>query len=157
MSLKIGDHEPHVSLPDQSGKDTALRDLWATGCLVLYFYPKDDTTGCTIEAGAFRDHNEDFADAGACVVGVSSDDVESHRRFVDKCQLPFRLLADRGGALRAKFGVAKTLGLLDGRVTYVIDARGAASSRHVFDSQLRFTKHVDEALRVVRALKAARA
>jgi peroxiredoxin Q/BCP len=150
--LGVGDRAPDFSLPDQDGKTATLRDLLGTGCLVLYFYPKDDTPGCTAEACSFRDQHEVFAQAGACVVGVSSDDVDSHRRFADKYHLPFRLLADRGGELRAKFGVAKTLGLLDGRVSFVIDGEGII--RHTFNSQLRARRHVEEALQFVRAARA---
>lgn len=152
-SLKVGDRVPEFTLPDQDGKPVSLGELLAEGCLVLYFYPKDDTPGCTAEACTFRDEHHVFAEAGACVVGVSSDDVESHRRFADKHRLPFRLLSDRDGELRKRFGVPKTLGLLAGRVTYVIDAQGVI--RDVFSSQLRARNHVEQALRLVRSLRDA--
>jgi len=151
--IQIGDVVPDFTLPDQDGQPASLADLLRAGCQVLYFYPKDDTPGCTVEACLFRDENQTFADAGARVVGVSSDSVESHRSFADKCRIPFTLLSDRGGALRARFGVPKTLGLIDGRVTYVIDRRGIV--RHVFNSQIRARKHVEEALRLVRRLQAS--
>jgi peroxiredoxin Q/BCP len=150
-SIGVGHAAPDFALPDQTGKIVTLRDLLTTGCLVLYFYPKDDTPGCTAEACTFRDRHEAFLDVGARVIGVSSDDVESHRRFAEKCQIPFQLLSDRGGALRARFGVPKTLGLIDGRVTYLIDANGVV--RHLFDSQLRARKHVDEALTFARSVQ----
>lgn len=150
-TVKIGDRAPDFTLRDQDGKPVSLRELLAEGCLVLYFYPKDDTPGCTAEACTFRDEHEELSEAGATVVGVSSDDVESHRRFADKHRLPFRLLSDRGGDVRRMFGVPKTLGFIDGRVTYVIDARGVI--RHVFNSQLRTRRHVEEALRLVRLLQ----
>lgn len=149
--LNVGDEVPAFTLLDQTGKAVSLRELLATGCLVLYFYPKDDTPGCTAEACAFRDVHQELSDAGVCVAGVSSDDVESHRRFAEKYRLSFPLLSDRGGELRRRFGVPKTLGLIDGRVTYVIDSRGII--RHVFDSQLRARKHVEEAVRIVRSLR----
>lgn len=149
-SLRVGDVAPDFTLSDQEGKAVSLRELLAAGCLVLYFYPKDDTPGCTAEACSFRDEHHEFADAGACVVGVSSDGVESHRRFAEKHRLPFRLLSDRGGDLRRRFGVPKTLGLIAGRVTYVIDPKGVI--RHIFSSQLRTRDHVEEALRLVRSL-----
>lgn len=149
-NLRVGDRVPDFTLPDQEGKPVSLGELVASGCLVLYFYPKDDTPGCTKEACSFRDEHHEFADAGACVVGVSSDDVESHRRFAAKHRLPFRLLSDRGGDLRKAFGIPKTLGLIDGRVTYVIDSQSIV--RHMFNSQLRTRKHVEEALRLVRLL-----
>jgi peroxiredoxin Q/BCP len=151
--IRVGDHAPDFTLPDQDGQPASLGELLGAGCLVLYFYPKDDTPGCTVEACLFRDENQTFADAGARVVGVSSDTVESHRSFADKCRIPFTLLSDRGGSVRARFGVPKTLGLIDGRVTYVIDRAGVV--RHVFNSQIRARKHVEEALRLVRSLRAS--
>ena len=154
-SLKVGDRVPDFTLPDQNGTPVSLGELLAEGCVVLYFYPKDDTPGCTTQACTFRDEHDELAEAGACVVGVSSDDVQSHRRFADKYRLPFRLLSDRAGELRQRFGVPKTIGLIDGRVTYVIDSQGIV--RHVFNSQLRTRKHVDEALRLVRSLREASA
>lgn len=149
--VTIGDHAPDFTLPDQDGTLVSLAELLAEGCLVLFFYPKDGTPGCTAEACTFRDEHGELSAAGATVVGVSSDDVDSHRRFAGKHRLPFRLLADCGGELRRRFGVPKTLGFLDGRVTYVIDPQGVV--RHVFDSQLRTRRHVQEALRLVRSLK----
>jgi peroxiredoxin Q/BCP len=149
--LKVGDKVPDFTLPDQDGKAVSLDELLKLGCLVLYFYPKDDTPGCTVEACSFRDQHQELLEEGACVVGVSSDGVESHRRFADKFSIPFRLLSDKGGELRKRFGVPRTLGLIDGRVTYVIDAQGVV--RHIFDSQLRMRQHVEEAFRLVRALR----
>jgi peroxiredoxin Q/BCP len=151
--LRVGDRVPDFTLLDQDGHAAPLGELLGAGCLVLYFYPKDDTPGCTVEACLFRDEQQAFVEAGARVVGVSSDDVDSHRRFADKCRIPFTLLSDRGGELRARFGVPKTLGLIDGRVTYVIDAGGII--RHTFSSQLRARKHVEEALRLVRSMRKA--
>lgn len=151
QTLRVGFRVSDFTLPDQDGKAVSLRELLASGCLVLYFYPRDETPGCTVEACSFRDEHQELAEAGACVVGVSSDDVESHRRFAEKHKLPFRLLSDRGGELRKRFGVPKTLGFIDGRVTYVIDSLGIV--RHVFSSQLRTRHHVEEALRVVRDLQ----
>ena len=149
--VMVGDPAPEFALPDQDGRIVSLRELLATGCLVLFFYPKDDTPGCTAEVCAFRDEHQVLAEAGACVVGVSADDVESHRRFAEKHRLPYRLLSDQDGALRRRFGVPRTLGLLAGRVTYVIDAHGIV--RHVFNSQFRTRQHVDEAFRLVRQLR----
>jgi peroxiredoxin Q/BCP len=148
--LAVGDTVPDFTLKDQNGAAVSLKQLLGSGCLVLYFYPRDDTPGCTTEACAFRDDYDEFARAGATVVGVSSDQVESHRQFATKHALPFRLLSDVGGQLRLRFGVPRSLGILDGRVTYVIDSLGVV--RHVFNSQLRTRQHVDEALRLVRSL-----
>lgn len=120
--------------------------------MVLFFYPKDNTGGCTAEVCAFRDSYEVFTDAGATVVGISSDSVDSHAGFAGKHRLPFTLLSDGGGRVRAQFGVPRTLGLIDGRVTYVIDTDGII--RHQFRSQSNIGQHVTGALEVVRSLTA---
>jgi peroxiredoxin Q/BCP len=145
--VKAGDTAPDFSLPDASGKEVRLADFRGRP-VVLYFYPKDDTPGCTKEACSFRDQYQDFQDAGAEVIGVSSDSSDSHRKFAARHRLPFVLLSDRGGKLRSAYGVPATLGLLPGRVTFVIDRGGVV--RHVFNSQLDATRHVAEALGVLR-------
>jgi peroxiredoxin Q/BCP len=146
--VEVGHKAPDFELPDANGKRVRLADFRGKKAVVLYFYPKDDTPGCTKEACSFRDQYQDFQDAGAAVIGVSSDSSESHRKFAAKHRLPFTLLADRGGKLRRLYGVPATLGLLPGRVTFVID--GAGVVRHVFNSQLDATRHVREALEVLR-------
>jgi peroxiredoxin Q/BCP len=146
--IRPGEPAPDFSLPDADGKLVRLSQLRGKP-VVVYFYPKDDTPGCTLEACAFRDQFEDFTEAGAAVVGISSDSSESHRRFAKRHRLPFTLLADRGGAVRKRYGVPATLGLLPGRVTFVIDAEGVV--RHTFNSQLNATRHVSEALAALRA------
>ena len=118
--------------------------------LVLYFYPKDETAGCTAQACAFRDAFEDFTDAGAIVVGVSDDSLESHRSFAEHRRLPFPLLSDENGELRRAFDIPNWLGILRNRVTFVIDTDGIV--RHVFQSQLQASRHVEHALRIVRDL-----
>jgi peroxiredoxin Q/BCP len=148
--VNVGDVAPDFTLPDQSGAPVRLRDLLGQKTVVLYFYPKDETPGCTIEARAFRDSYEQFSAKDAQVVGVSSDSVRSHRRFAQRHDLPFLLLSDADGAIRRLYGVEKTLGLLPGRVTYVIDQTGIV--RHVYSSQLRATRHPREALMVLSAL-----
>ena len=146
--IQVGDAAPDFDLPDASGRRVRLADFKGKRGVVLYFYPKDDTPGCTKEACSFRDSYEEFRDAGAEVIGVSSDSEASHRSFAEKHRLPFVLVADAGGELRRRYGVPSTLGLLPGRVTYVIDREGIV--RHVFNSQLQAAKHVDEALAVLR-------
>lgn len=148
--IAVGDVAPDFSLQDQEGRTVALADLLKERCVVVYFYPKDDTPGCTAEACSFRDSYTVFSDAGAEVIGISSDGVDAHKAFAAKYNLPFRLLADRGGQVRANYGVKKTLGLIDGRVTFIIDRGGVV--RHVFSSQVRPKKHVAEALEIVRRL-----
>jgi peroxiredoxin Q/BCP len=124
------------------------------GVLVLYFYPKDETAGCTAQACAFRDAFESFTDAGAQVVGVSDDSDASHRAFAEHRRLPFPLIADEDGALRTAFGIPNWLGVLRNRVTFVIDQRGVV--RHAFQSQLRTRQHVRDALDIVRSLARTR-
>jgi len=148
--LESGAPAPEFALEDQNGKRVALADFRTRKNVVLYFYPKDDTPGCTKEACTFRDQYEDFRAAGAEVIGISSDSASSHRAFAAKHELPFTLLSDPGGKLRAAFGVPATLGLLPGRVTYVIDKQGVI--RHAFNSQLNPTRHVSEALAVLAKL-----
>ncbi len=148
VGIAVGDPAPGFSLPDADGKTVSLSDFKGRKAVVLYFYPKDDTPGCTKEACSFRDSYEDFTAAGAEVIGVSSDAVASHQGFAKKHRLPFKLLSDKGGVLRKSYGVPATLGLLPGRVTFVIDKEGVV--RHVFNSQLAATQHVSEALRIVK-------
>lgn len=152
MGIKVGDAAPDFTLPKQDGATVSLEDLLGKGAVVLYFYPKDDTPGCTVEACSFRDAYEDFKEAGAEVVGISSDSAADHRAFADKHRLPFTLVSDAGGKVRKLYGVPSTLGLFPGRVTYVIDPGGVV--RHVFNSQLNPTKHVREALEVLKTIKA---
>jgi thioredoxin-dependent peroxiredoxin len=151
--IEVGQVAPGFTLPDQDGRPVTLEELRGRGPVVLYFYPKDDTPGCTAEACAFRDSHEVFAEAGARVVGVSSDTTGSHRRFVDRHRLPFTLLADPGGRVRTLYGVSRTMGLFDGRVTFVIDGDGVV--RHSYANQLKAARHAGEALAVVRKLAAA--
>jgi peroxiredoxin Q/BCP len=148
--VSVGDAAPEFELPDASGKRVRLSDFRGKKSVVLYFYPKDDTPGCTKEACSFRDQYEAFKDAGAEVIGVSSDSETSHQKFASKYKLPFTLVADSGGGVRKRYGVPATLGILPGRVTFVIDRDGVV--RHVFNSQLQATKHVDEALGVLKRL-----
>jgi peroxiredoxin Q/BCP len=148
--IKVGDAAPEFDLPDATGKHVKLSDFRGKKSVVLYFYPKDDTPGCTKEACAFRDSFEAFKDAGAEVVGVSSDSGASHQKFAEKFHLPFTLVSDANASVRKRYGVPATLGLLPGRVTFVIDRDGIV--RHVFNSQLQATKHVDEALAVLKRL-----
>ena len=147
QSIRAGDKAPDFTLPSQLGEQVRLYDRLGERVVVLYFYFRDDIRGCTAEACAFRDSYEAFQDAGAEVIGVSADSTESHRDFAGKHRLPFHLISDADGSLRARFGVPKTLGLFPGRVTYVIDAQGIV--RHIFSSQLQPAKHVAEALKIL--------
>ena len=150
--IQVGDKAPDFTLPSQSGEQVRLYDRLGSSVVVLYFYPKDNTRGCTAEACAFRDSHEVFAEAGAEVIGVSSDSADQHAGFASKHRLPFTLLADRGGRVRKVYGVPAAMGFIPGRVTYVIDRTGTV--RHVFSSMTNIDGHVSEALEVVRQLQA---
>jgi peroxiredoxin Q/BCP len=147
-SVKLGEQAPDFELPDRTGNMVRLSGFKGRKAVVLYFYPKDDTPGCTKESCAFRDGYQDFQDAGAEVIGVSSDSAESHGKFAEKYRLPFTLLSDQGGQVRKRYGIPATLGLLPGRVTFVIDRDGIV--RHTFNSQFQATQHVAEALQALR-------
>jgi peroxiredoxin Q/BCP len=150
-ALAAGDRAPLITLPDQSGTERRSDQLGGKA-LVLFFYPKDDTPGCTMEACAFRDSYADLQALGAEVWGVSGDDAASHQRFASRHNLPYPLLVDRGNALRKAFGVPAVLGLLPGRVTYVIDGEGVI--RHVFNNLLDGPAHRREAIEALRGLQA---
>jgi peroxiredoxin Q/BCP len=150
MSLKVGDKAPDFRLPAQSGGEVALSDFLGKKNVVLFFYPKDETPGCTVEACTFRDSYGEFRDAGAEVIGISSDTIESHAKFAEHHHLPMLLLADAGGRVRAAFEVKASLGLFDGRETFIIDKQGII--RHVFRSQVRVKQHVQESLAVLARL-----
>ena len=151
MSLGVGDRIPTFELADQNGDRHSSASLGGRS-LVLFFYPKDDTPGCTAEACTFRDHHANLTALGAEVWGVSGDDAVSHRRFAERYQLPYPLLSDKTGSLKRSFGVPKTFGLLPARVTYVIDQKGVI--KLVFNNLLDGPAHVKEAESVVRTLAA---
>jgi peroxiredoxin Q/BCP len=148
--VRVGDRVPDFTLPDQSGKDVRFSDLLGKTNIVLYFYPKDDSPGCTAEACAFRDSYQVFQDQGAEVVGISSDATASHQKFAAKHNLPYILLSDSSGVVRKLFKVPATFGLLPGRVTYIIDKQGVV--RHIFSSQFAPEKHISEALKTLQEL-----
>ncbi len=147
--LKIGSQIPLFRLPDQDGNVFDISTILGKKNLVIYFYPKDETQGCTKEACSFRDSYEVFKDYDAEVIGISSDSVDSHRNFKEHHHLPFILLSDEKKEVRELFGVPKSmLGLLPGRVTYIIDKKGIV--QHIFNSQLNPEKHIDSAIEVLK-------
>ena len=148
--VQVGDAAPDYTLSTQSGSPVSLKDFTGKTAIVLYFYPKDNTSGCTAEACAFRDSYQVFKDAGAEVIGISSDSAESHQQFASRHSLPFILLSDAKGMVRKRYGVPAALGLLPGRVTYIIDRQGIV--RHIFSAQFAAEKHVTEALKVLQTL-----
>jgi peroxiredoxin Q/BCP len=150
--VKIGDKAPLFILPDKDGKDIVLDSFIGKKIIVLYFYPKDETAGCTAEACTFRDRYELFQKIGAEVIGISGDSLESHENFASKYKLPFILLSDEKNEVRKLYNVKSTFGFIPGRVTYIIDKKGII--RHIFVSQFNPKKHVDEALRIIEEINA---
>ena len=148
--LQPGDRAPDFSATAHDGTAIQLADLVSQSAVVLFFYPKDFTPGCTTEVCTFRDAHADFVDAGATVIGVSADDSNSHNRFADQHNLPFALVSDNSGQLRESYGVGKRWGLLPGRITFVIDQQGII--RHVFNSAIFAQRHSKEALEAVQKL-----
>ncbi len=150
MAIKVGDTAPDFNLPAQDGSTVSLSQFRGQKAVVLYFYPKDDTPGCTAESCAFRDQYEVFKSAGAEVIGVSGDSSASHQQFAAKYNLPFTLLSDQGDRIRKLYGATAAFGLFPGRVTYVIDQQGVV--QYVFDSMFNFKGHVEEALAKLQGL-----
>jgi peroxiredoxin Q/BCP len=149
-AINVGDVAPDFSLPALRGGEVKLSDFRGKKNVVLFFYPRDSSPGCTREACSFRDAYEDFVGAGAEVIGVSSDSLEDHATFAARFKLQMQLLTDAGGKVRAQYGIKRTLGLIDGRETFIIDKAGIV--RHVFRSQVRVHKHVAESLAVLQSL-----
>ena len=148
--VQVGDPAPDFTLPSSTGEMVSLSSFQGRE-VVLFFYPKDGTPGCTAEACSFRDSHQAFQDAGAVVIGVSSDSEGSHQQFASRWNLPFLLLSDSKGEVRARYGVARTLGVLPGRVTYLIARDGIV--RHIFSSQFQPGKHVTEMLAKLKELR----
>jgi peroxiredoxin Q/BCP len=152
QKIEKGSKVPSFTLKDQNGKLFDITSVLGKKNLVIYFYPKDDSPGCTKEACAFRDQFEVFNEANAMIIGISGQSVESHKKFAEKYHLSFTLLSDEGNKVRKLFGVPTDLfGAIPGRVTYIADKSGTVV--YVFDSQSQATKHVDEALRILKELK----
>ena len=148
--IRIGERAPSFSLKETSGKIFHFKKILGTQPVVLFFYPKDGTWICTAEACSFRDHYEDFLEAGAVVIGISADPPQSHKQFAHRHQLPFTLLSDPEGKVRDLYGIQSTWGLIPGRVTFVIDQEGTI--RHIFDSPFSAHPHVQQALKILKTL-----
>ena len=151
-SIQPGETAPDFTAETADGQHVSLADSRGRQSVVLYFYPRDNTSVCTAQACAFRDAYENFTQAGAVVIGVSADSNSSHRGFAETKKLPFILLSDADGRLQKLYGVTKTLGLIPRRVTFVIDPQGIV--RHTFSALLSGDRHVVEALKIVREIAA---
>ena len=151
MTVKVGDKAPDFTLLSQMGDNVTLSEFLGKKNIVLYFYPKDETLGCTREACTFRDSYEELASLGAEVLGVSGQSVTSHKSFASHYGLPFILLSDEDNKVRKLYGVPSSMGLIPGRVTYIIDKQGVV--RHIFSSQTQTERHVEEAKNTLKELE----
>lgn len=150
--IEVGSQVPLFELKDQNGELFKIGKVLGKKNLVIYFYPKDDSPGCTKEACSFRDQFEVFADADAIIIGISAQSEESHFKFAEKYRLNYTLLSDTGNKVRKLFGVPSSFfGLIPGRVTYVVNKEGKIE--YLFNSQIQAEKHVDEALRILQELR----
>ncbi|MCF6167878.1 MAG: peroxiredoxin [Lutibacter sp.] len=147
--IEVGDKVPSFTLNDENGNLFTVDNTMGKP-MVIYFYPKDDTPGCIKEACKFRDEFEQFKDVNALVIGISADNVASHKKFKEKYNLPFTLLADINNEVRQLFGVPKSMIFLPGRVTYVIDKKGIV--QYIFNSQFKAEKHIENALKKLREI-----
>ena len=149
--IVVGSQVPKFELLDQNGKVFNIDSVLGKKNLVIYFYPKDDSPGCTKQACSFRDQFEVFKDADAIIIGISEQSVDSHLKFAKKYRLNYTLLSDKNNVVRKKFGVPSSfLSVLPGRVTYVVDKAGKVV--YMFNSQLNANKHVEESLKIIKSL-----
>jgi peroxiredoxin Q/BCP len=148
--LKVGDKAPDFSLLDEQGRPVNLKDFLGKNVVVLYFYPKDFTSGCTAEACSFRDNYKPYQDMGAAVIGVSVDTVESHQKFSQKYGLPFSILSDNKKEVAKAYGVLGIGGFLAKRVTFVINKEGKIT--HIFP-KVDVKKHSEEVLKALEEIK----
>jgi peroxiredoxin Q/BCP len=148
--VKVGDRAPDFELPDQNGDLVTLSKFKGNNSLVLFFYPKDNTTGCTKESCSFRDNYAGILGLNAKIIGISRDPPQSHKTFKERHGLPFPLLSDEKGIARRLYGVKRTLFILPGRATFIIDRKGTI--RHAILSQFHIQKHVDETMAILTEL-----
>ena len=153
--VEVGKPAPDFTLPDQNGKSVTLSKLKGSP-IVLYFYPKDNTPGCTKEACAFRDAFAEYEELGAKILGVSPDGVESHAKFIKKHELPFTLLADTERKVCEAYGVWKEKNMYSKKTTgvertsFVIDSKGVV--RQVFP-KVKVDGHSDAVLTAIKDAK----
>lgn len=149
----VGDVAPDFRLRTAEGREVQISDYRGEKNLVLFFYPKDNSPGCTIEAKGFRDNHDAFRDMDAEVFGISTDSPESHRSFAERCDLPYPLLVDEDKHVSEAYDARRFLGLLTARKTFVIDKDGII--RHIYAS-MNPDRHVPEALKAVREIEVDR-
>ena len=146
-TLKVGEKAPDFSLISNTGDIVKLSQFLGKN-VVIFFYPMDESPVCSREAEAFRDKNSEFKELNAVVIGISSQSVESHKSFAASHNLPFILLSDEENKVRRLYGVSTTLGVVPGRVTFVIDKEGIIKS--IYSSQIHPARHANEALRALK-------
>lgn len=149
---RVGDHAPDFPLGDASGR--TLADLRPGADVIVFFYPRDNTPGCTAQACSYRDDYEELRRLGAEVIGVSGDSAESHRGFAGRHRLPYQLVTDGDGSIRRRFGVRPTWGFIPGRVSFLVDRAGVIRAIH--ESQFRPAGHVPAMLAALRRVQAER-
>ena len=148
--LVVGSEAPDFQTFSHEGRELNLAELRINGPVVLFFYPRDFTSGCTAQACSFRDTHDDFSGLGATIIGVSADSIESHKKFANKYNLPFHLVSDRKRLLHEKYQVGKTWGILPERITFIIDRDGTI--KNIFDSAVYVNKHSTNALEKIHQL-----
>jgi peroxiredoxin Q/BCP len=149
IGVKVGDRAPDFEGPTAEGKNLGLKDFLGRKNVVLYFYPKDDTSGCTKEACSFRDNIEPIRSIGAEIVGVSLDSTDSHKKFASKYGLKFPLISDKEKKIATAYGVLRDTGTSTNRVTFVIDKKGQVAK--IFP-KVDVTKHTEEVVEVLKGL-----
>jgi peroxiredoxin Q/BCP len=149
MKLSIGDKAPEFKLEDQNGNLFNLKDHIGKDNILIYFYPKDETPGCTKEACSFQDNLSEFTSLDCTVVGISGDSLKSHKRFAKKHDLTFSILSDRKNKVRKQYGVKPVIpGVLPGRKTYLVDKKGYIT--HITEYQFKPLLHIKEALSILK-------
>jgi len=148
--LKAGQEAPNFSLPDQNDNSVSLLDFRGKKNVIIFFYPKDNTPGCTAQSCSFRDNYSAFNELNTQVIGVSQDSVESHKDFSQRNQLSYPILCDADGSVRKLYGLKKLFGLIPDRVSFAINKNGII--QHVFCSQFQSTKHIEEMLNACRKI-----
>jgi peroxiredoxin Q/BCP len=148
--LNVGALAPDFALPDQDGALIKLSALKNKSNVILFFYPKDNSPGCSMQSCSFRDNYEDFKALNVQIFGISSDSIDSHKAFKKTLNLPFSLLSDTKGEVRKLYGVKNTFGILPGRTTFVIDQNGII--RFTFSSQFHIQHHIDETLKFAQSI-----
>lgn len=151
MSIQIGDKIPSFTLLNQNNQEVDINSFVRTKNIVIYFYPKDNTPGCTKEACSFRDAMQNLNDLDCEIIGISADSVTSHKAFATQYNLKYNLLSDTNNQVRKLFGVPRNLfGIIPGRVSYICDKEGIVL--HIVNSQMNPEKHIQETLETLQAI-----